>query len=124
MIATLFLAAFVAALGSRPGAVGLETCPFPERLLPYRVRHAKTGELIRSREAIREFKKCTGFPNGRPGYVIDHIFPLACGGPDTPENMAWQSREDSQLKDRWERARPGCAGTKRDEPGEKEASGG
>src|SRR5439155_4559634 len=25
------------------------------------------------------FARQTGFPNGRPGYVIDHIRPLACG---------------------------------------------
>jgi hypothetical protein len=122
VISAFLLAALLT--GSRPGAVGLETCPFPERLLPYRVRHAKTGELIRSSEAIREFKKCTGFINGRPGYVIDHIFPLACGGPDVPENLIWQLASDGKLKDKWERVRPGCGSKKHDEPGEKEASGG
>lgn len=92
----------------RPGAVGAETCSFPAKLLPYRIKDKRTGKLIRSGEALREFRRCTGFPNGRPGWVIDHIFPLACGGPDVPENMIWQKRDDSKLKDRWERARPGC----------------
>lgn len=108
-------------LAARLGMVGEQTCPFPEILLPYRVRHAQTGKLIRSATAIREFKKCTGFPKGRPGYVIDHIFPLACGGPDVPENMIWQTRENSHAKDRWERVRPGCQG-RPEEPGEVEAS--
>lgn len=95
-------------LSLRPGAVGEQTCPFPEKLLPYRVYHKETGKPVRSREAIREFKRCTGFVNGRPGYVIDHIFPLACGGPDVPENMIWQKKDDAKQKDKWERARPGC----------------
>jgi hypothetical protein len=92
----------------RNGAQGEQTCPFPSKLLPYRIKNARTGKLIRSEQALAEFRRCTGFPTGRPGYVIDHIFPLACGGPDVPENMIWQKRVDSLAKDRWERARPGC----------------
>jgi len=94
----------------RPGARGEQTCPFPSKLLPYRIHDKKTGKLTRSSEALTEFKKCTGFPSGRPGYVIDHIFPLACGGPDVPENLIWQKKEDGKAKDRWERVRPGCSG--------------
>jgi hypothetical protein len=45
----------------------------------------------------------TGYPNGRPGQVVDHIIPLACGGPDTPENMQWQSVEEAKIKDAYER---------------------
>ena len=41
-----------------------------------------------------------------PGYVIDHIRPIACGGPDTPKNMAWQTVATAKAKDRWERI--GC----------------
>jgi hypothetical protein len=26
---------------------------------------------------------------GRPGYVVDHIRPLACGGLDVPSNTLW-----------------------------------
>lgn len=111
MVLALALAAPV-----RPGAVGEQTCPFPAQLLPHRVRHAKTGELIRSRQAIAEFKRCTGFPKGRPGYVIDHIFPLACGGPDVPENMIWQRADQAKLKDRWERQRAGCGAPEGDLP--------
>jgi hypothetical protein len=108
LLLTLVLADTPVATPVRPGAVGAETCPFPAKLLPYRVYHKSTGKPIRSGEALREFKNCTGYPKGRPGWVIDHIFPLACGGPDVPENMIWQSQEDSRLKDRWERVRPGC----------------
>jgi hypothetical protein len=35
--------------------------------------------------------KQTGFPNGRPGYVVDHITLLAKGGKDVPSNMQWQT---------------------------------
>lgn len=38
-----------------------------------------------------------------PGYVIDHINPLACGGPHSVENLQWQTREDAKAKDKWER---------------------
>lgn len=37
-----------------------------------------------------------------PGYVIDHIKPLACGGADAPKNMQWQTIAAGKAKDRWE----------------------
>lgn len=37
------------------------------------------------------------------GHVIDHVTPLACGGPDTPANMQWQTVAEAKAKDRWER---------------------
>lgn len=37
-----------------------------------------------------------------PGYVIDHIKPLACGGADAPSNMQWQTIAAGKAKDRWE----------------------
>ena len=46
------------------------------------------------------------YPNGRPGYVIDHIVPLACRGADAPSNMQWQTVEAAKLKDKTERV--GC----------------
>jgi hypothetical protein len=38
-----------------------------------------------------------------PGYVVDHVKPLACGGIGAPENMQWQSVSEAKAKDRWER---------------------
>ena len=52
----------------------------------------------------RAFARQTGYPNGRPGCVIDHIIPLACGGSDTPANMQWQTIAEGKAKDRTERA--------------------
>ena len=64
------------------------------------------GRIERSEAAKREFMKTSGFPNGRPGYVVDHIRPLACGGADAPSNMQWQTVEEAKAKDGWERR--GC----------------
>jgi len=47
----------------------------------------------------------TGQPRGPcPGYVVDHITPLCAGGPDSPNNMQWQTIEAGKLKDKGERA--------------------
>ena len=43
----------------------------------------------------------TGRTSGAcPGYVKDHIVPLACGGPDAPSNMQWQTIRDAKAKDK------------------------
>lgn len=44
----------------------------------------------------------SGYPNGRPGYVVYHIVPLKRSGSDTPGNMQWQTKEAAKAKDRWE----------------------
>ena len=40
-----------------------------------------------------------------PGYVKDHVVPLACRGPDTVANLQWQTVPDARAKDKWERKR-------------------
>lgn len=64
-------------------------------------RDAK-GRIERSSTAREQFKRMTGYPHGRPGYVIDHIIPLKRGGCDCPENMQWQTIAEAKAKDRWE----------------------
>jgi len=66
----------------------------------------KNGKILRGEEAKDAFKKQTGYPKGRPGYVIDHIVPLACGGADAPSNMQWQTAAAAKAKDKTERK--GC----------------
>ncbi len=66
----------------------------------------------RSQAAKNEFKRAYPCPaNGNdfgscPGYIIDHITPLACGGADESSNMQWQTAAASKEKDGWERK--GC----------------
>ena len=43
--------------------------------------------------------KQTGYPHGRPGYVVDHIIPLKRGGADEPWNMQWQTIAAGKAKD-------------------------
>ncbi len=64
------------------------------------------GRIKRTASARHAFEVRTGYPKGRPGYVIDHIKPLACGGADDPSNMQWQTIEAAKAKDRVERI--GC----------------
>ncbi|HYT04346.1 MAG TPA: HNH endonuclease signature motif containing protein [Gemmatimonadales bacterium] len=65
------------------------------------------GRIIRSEAAKRRFMMMSGYPNSRPGYVVDHVKPLACGGADDPNNMQWQTVEEAKAKDKVERQ--GCA---------------
>ncbi len=58
----------------------------------------------RSPKARAEFVKAnpcpaTGKPRGAcPGWHVDHIEPLKCGGPDRPENMQWLTVEQHKKK--------------------------
>ncbi len=76
------------------------------RLLCYSSAHQiprnESGRIARSQSAKTEFKQQTGYPKGRPGYVIDHIIPLKRGGCDYFRNMQWQTIEEAKEKDKWE----------------------
>ncbi len=51
----------------------------------------------------------TGKTSGAcPGYVVDHKYPLCAGGLDAPENMMWQEKAASLVKDRIERELCAC----------------
>jgi hypothetical protein len=66
------------------------------------VKRDNHGKIKRSQEAKRKFMGQSGYPNGRPGYVVDHIIPLKRGGPDTQSNMQWQTKEAAKAKDKIE----------------------
>lgn len=72
------------------------------------------GRISRSLTQVNEFRsyhRCpsTGQYDGRcPGWAVDHVIPLACGGCDSVVNMQWLPNEIKRLsgkypKDRWER---------------------
>ena len=73
---------------------------------------SKKGRIKRStaaKDAFKHQQPCpsTGESSGPcPGYVIDHVNPLACGGADDPSNMQWQTIADGKAKDKIERI--GC----------------
>lgn len=75
------------------------------------LQSADAGEK-RSAAARAEFVRmnhcpATGKPRGAcPGWVVDHVVALACGGADHPSNMQWQTVEDAKAKDKVERK--GC----------------
>ena len=68
----------------------------------YTIKRDSKGRIKRSQAAKNDFKKQSGYPNGRSGYVIDHIKPLKEGGCDCPENMQWQTIAEGKAKDKWE----------------------
>jgi hypothetical protein len=35
-------------------------------------------------------------------YVKDHVVPLCKNGPDTVDNLQWQTTADGKAKDKWE----------------------
>lgn len=78
----------------------------------HRHDHNHGHHTKRSHKARAEFQQqhtcpSTGRHSGScPGYVIDHVRPLACGGADAPENMQWQRVADAKTKDKIERR--GC----------------
>jgi hypothetical protein len=66
------------------------------------VARDSNGKIKRSAATKKEFMKETGYPHGRPGYVVDHVVPLKRGGADSPGNMQWQTKEAAKAKDKWE----------------------
>lgn len=72
------------------------------------VRLDKHGKIKRSKAARSAFERQSPCPStGRtrgacPGYVVDHVIPLECGGADAPSNMQWQTVADGKAKDKTE----------------------
>lgn len=62
-----------------------------------------TCSVHRSSKETLRFKRLTGYPKSRPGYVVDHIVPLCACGADSVVNMQWQQADSSYVKDNWER---------------------
>jgi hypothetical protein len=73
------------------------------------VQRDSHGKIKRNETAKSAFMKthpcpATGRSSGAcPGYVVDHVKPLASGGADNPSNMRWQTTAAAKEKDKWER---------------------
>ena len=72
------------------------------------------GRILRDTKVLRDFVKLYPCPStGKhsvscPGFAIDHVIPLACGGCDNIGNLQWLPNEikscnKSYCKDRFER---------------------
>lgn len=70
--------------------------------------------LHRSQSVLSQYQKLhpcpsTGLTIGAcPGWALDHVIPLACGGCDAVINLQWlkntiKSCSGTECKDRWER---------------------
>lgn len=62
----------------------------------------KSEAACRSQKVKHQFDKHSGYPNGRPGYIVDHICALGVGGLDIESNMQYQTYKDSKEKDKVE----------------------
>lgn len=75
-------------------------------ILTFSIANAESNRSYKAKKAFRLENPCpsTGRYKGScPGYIIDHIKPLACNGADHPSNMQWQTKEEAKAKDKWER---------------------
>lgn len=72
------------------------------------------GTISRSTTVLKHYQKIhpcssTGLTTEKcPGWSLDHVIPLACGGCDSIENLQWlkntiKSCAGTECKDRWER---------------------
>lgn len=75
----------------------------------------ESGRIKRSRKVVAIFRAtvpcpATGEVGGRcPGYVVDHIVPLACCGRDELDNLQYQTKADAKAKDKVERQMCGAS---------------
>jgi hypothetical protein len=68
--------------------------------------HGRIKRSTAAKNTLKHEHPCpsTGRSSGScPGYVIDHVNPLECGGADAPFNMQWQTIAEGKAKDRTER---------------------
>lgn len=78
--------------------------PKPKPKAPARKAASKSTPAKRSAKARNDFRRANPCPvTGRttgscPGWEVDHVVPLACGGPDTPSNMQWLTAKENRKK--------------------------
>ncbi len=89
------------------GGLNSEGCHTNSRTDDYHCHRAtpRASEAPRrSRSARSAFRRVYPCPatdrttGSCPGYEVDHVVPLACGGRDAPWNMQWLTREENRAK--------------------------
>ncbi len=87
--------------------------PKPQKVKPPKPakppRPQPLARLVPPKTAFRRANPCpaTGLTSGPcPGYVIDYINPIACGGTNTLMNLQWDTVEQAKVLRKWERS--GC----------------
>ena len=71
----------------------------PSNQQPRAENRQKNSKDEKPPSARDEFMRKTGYPKGRPGYVIEYIIPFSKGGTDTSVNMRWKEKAPSKAKD-------------------------
>lgn len=69
-------------------------------------KHGKVKRSKAAKDAFERRSPCpsTGKTSGPcPGYIVDHVKALECGGADAPSNMQWQTVSEAKAKDKTER---------------------
>ena len=95
-------------------AAAAASAPVDPRYCVAQPARTASGSIMRSRVVLREFRAihpcpATGKSTGAcPGWAIDHVIPLACGGCDAVINLQWlpdeiKSAGSPAAKDRFER---------------------
>ncbi|MGR8935942.1 MAG: DUF4124 domain-containing protein [Gammaproteobacteria bacterium] len=78
------------------------------------VRHGRNKRAASAKAVFRQANPCPvtdKYSGPCPGYVIDYIEPLVCGGADDPGNMQWQTVDAAREQKR--QARYDCGDARR-----------
>lgn len=78
-------------------------------VLAWFAAHADAATTKRGTAAPAAFRKLVACPSTHqftgpcPGWIMDHLHSLECGGLDVPENLWWQTVAEARLKDQQEK---------------------
>jgi hypothetical protein len=93
-----------------PYTVEVRYCHAVDSVPRYEDGTIKRSSWVRERFRLRHACPATGLTTGPcPGWSVDHVVPLVCGGCDSVNNMQWlpntvKSCAGTECKDRWERS--------------------
>jgi len=102
----MLVAAFLTAL--IPYTVEVRYCYAMDSVPRYEDGTIKRSSWVREKFRVSHPCPATGLTTGAcPGWSVDHVIPLVCGGCDSVNNMQWlpntiKSCAGTECKDRWE----------------------